>query len=663
VERFSKVAVTLWTCAAVVLQAWLLRSWSDLPWLTPLVGVLAMALAWFDRRSVGIVLAFAYVFYVVIYYVHGIHYAGFGVLWLAALLGTIMPDALRTHWHLPRLWRAGLVFAALIVVISTTLSIWRETQGAPMLLLELGPPMWEGAVQPSFPVRWILNVALILVIGILWFDWLLGQPDLDFDRFVAAPLLIGVVAMSSVSIYQMLVNVRFLNPTLYGGIGRASGTMFDGNVAGTLAALWIGGVVFWARRGGRARWLLAVVVIAINVLAVWASGSRTAAVAATFIIAIGSLSFARVQGRIAWLRVSMGAGLVAAIVAATLVVGSRDQYGLNPASRIWDMIVKYPDPIAFVTQLWQRNEYGSLASYFIRQAPVAGIGVGSFHAFVAEEAMSRGMIVPPDNAQNWLRHQIAEFGFLGAAGWIVWFLAFGLTVLTARRGQPATAWILRGMLVAFATISLVGMPGQEAATAITFWTFAAWYVRVIGYRTEWRPLATTVWAACAAGVVVFTAATAWTFTTDWSVANRSAKYNRPFVYGVSRPIPSGPDAGYRRLSSSGRALVTPHSRWLVVRAKRAPEARDGGPVDVLVSSEGRTVLKARLDSAAVVEGFVPVKAGDRHMLFEMSARPTGPLARFRPFAGDSGVLVTWAFVEYVSGDVKQYSALRGVEPR
>jgi hypothetical protein len=288
--------------------------------------------------------------------------------------------------------------------------------------------------------------------------------------------------------------------------------------------------------------------------------------------------------------------------------------------------------------------------------------VGSFHAFVAEEAMSRGMIVPPDNAQNWLRHQVVELGFLGAAGWIVWCGAFALTVLAVRRGQPATAWIPRAMLVAFATISLVGMPAQEAATAITFWTFAAWYLRAIDYRPQWQPLSRGVWALCGAGVVVFAAAASWTFATTWSVAARSEMYGRPFVYGVSRPIPSGPDAGYRRMSSSGRALVTPHSRWLVVRVRRAPDALEKGPVDVLVSSAGRTVLKARLESAAVAEGFVPVKAGDRHILFEMTAHPPGPLARLRPFQGDSGVLVTWDFVEYV-GDVKQYSVNWNQEPR
>ena len=48
---------------------------------------------------------------IVVHYVRGLDSALYGVLWLAALLGVMLPDVLRTPWHLPpsgeRRWCSG----------------------------------------------------------------------------------------------------------------------------------------------------------------------------------------------------------------------------------------------------------------------------------------------------------------------------------------------------------------------------------------------------------------------------------------------------------------------------------------------------------------------------------------------------------------------------
>jgi hypothetical protein len=663
VERFSKVAVTLWTCAAVLLQAWLLRSWSALPWLTPLVGVTAMVLAWVDRRTIAAAFAVAYVFPVLVWSTHGVHYPGFAVVWMAAILGAILPDALRRPWHLPPVWRAALAFAALVVAVSATLSIWRETQGVPVATLELGPPIWEGPVQPSFPVRWILNVSIILLVGLLWFDWLLGARDFDLDAAVITPLLASSIVMSSVSAYQLFVDMRFANPGVYGSLQRASGTMFDGNVAGMIAALWVGGALLWAQQGAAWRKGVAVLAVLVNSTAVWASGSRTALVAALTIVAFSGLSVTLAGGRVQWRRLAAGVALLAVLMVAIMAVGMSNQLGSNPGARIWDAFVTHRDPADLANFLWTRNGYGTAATLMLRHSPIVGVGVGSYHAFVGDLAgQVGGSLLSPDNAQNWLRHQVAEFGLLGGLGWVVWYLAFAWFVLIPRRGEPAAAWIVRGILVGFGVISWLGMPGQDAMVAMTFWTFAFWYTRLVGLPSSPRPLPAWTWRAVAIGVIVFAGFTLRVSATTWGVAARSLEYDRPFTFGMQRPAVDGPDAGYRRALSHATALVTPYSRWLVIRVKRAPDAADR-PVDVLVASAGRTVLKARLDSDAVVEGFVPVKPGDRHMLFEMTARPPGALARLLPYAVDSGVLVSWGFVEHVSGETRQYSARWGGESR
>ncbi len=51
-------------------------------------------------------------------------------------------------------------------------------------------------------------------------------------------------------IYQLFVDVGFLNDTVFGTIGRAGGTMYDANLSGTVAALWMGGLIVLALRTG-----------------------------------------------------------------------------------------------------------------------------------------------------------------------------------------------------------------------------------------------------------------------------------------------------------------------------------------------------------------------------------------------------------------------------
>src|SRR5204862_31608 len=80
--------LVLWACAAVAVQAWLLSgSWPGF-WLLALLCVIgAAAAAALDRRLVGAVLIFAYVFPLLIRIVHGRYHAYYGLLWMAALLG------------------------------------------------------------------------------------------------------------------------------------------------------------------------------------------------------------------------------------------------------------------------------------------------------------------------------------------------------------------------------------------------------------------------------------------------------------------------------------------------------------------------------------------------------------------------------------------------
>ena len=69
----------------------------------------------------------------------------------------------------------------------------------------------------------------------------------------------------------------------------------------------------------------------------------------------------------------------------------------------------------------------------IGEHPLLGVGVGSFHLLTADYGALTGYEghLVPDNAQNWFRHQLAEFGILGGLGWITWVAMFVVFVLRA----------------------------------------------------------------------------------------------------------------------------------------------------------------------------------------------------------------------------------------
>jgi hypothetical protein len=288
-ERTTKIFLIGWACAAIAAEAWLLRSWRGLPVLTLGAFAAGALLAMWDRRAVGIVLVCAYVFPAIIRVGHGQYSVSYGILWASALLGVVAPDGLRTPWHIPARWRSALVCWALVVAVSSPIVMGREIDFNPVLLLE----------GPGFVVVWVAQVALMLVLGILWFDWLFGASHLDFHTWIVTPLAISALAMTSVAIYQLFADVSFLNETVYGNIGRASGTMFDANVCGTVAALWIGGTILWAQRMGRWRPCILITGVAATWLTVWASGSRTAFGAAVLVTAFRVATQCEAQGRVA----------------------------------------------------------------------------------------------------------------------------------------------------------------------------------------------------------------------------------------------------------------------------------------------------------------------------------------------------------------------------
>ena len=650
-ERATKLLVVVWTCVALAADAWLLRHpWPALPLLTAgaLAGA-AVATA-IDRRAVGIVLIFTYVFPALIAITHGTFHVDFTVIWLAALLGAMLPDAVRTGWHLPVRWRGPLVCWALVIAVATPIVVFREMDFYPALLAE---PRLANALSggggPVFVIRWVLLVAVSLVLGILWFDWLCGARHFDFARAVVFPLGASALAMSAVSTYQLLGDFTFLNQNVFGGLGRASGTVFDANVAGAVAALWAGGFLWWGRGFGRWRFLLVVVGVSTAWLAVWASGSRTA-----FACATGVTIFAAVGGlRAGWWgrpRFSLGsiAAGVAILAGALVVMANANSEVVGPLQRLWSTI---PENSAsgwrdFARELWNRNGYGEAATAMIREFPFFGVGVGSFH-MMGPEYVPRELNLIPDNAQNWYRHQLVEFGIVGSLAWLAWVVSFGWFVLTAP--VPAEGWTLRGMVVTFAAVSLVGMPSQSPLVTVTFWTSAYWFLQLAAGTAATPPLSTRTWLTIGLIVAVFCAGTARQAVTNLRVPVRAQTRGWHYAYGLYPPEADGAGGEMRWAKRRSAIVVEASAPQLEVTLRVNHLDVHENPVRVGLRVNQSTVLQEELDSVDPVTYRTRVREGERLLLETVVSRTINPRDHGVADDRELGVLITWRFLQEPPG--------------
>ena len=164
----------------------------------------------------------------------------------------------------------------------------------------------------------------------------------------------------------------------------------------------------------------------------------------------------------------------------------------------------------------------------LKEHPVAGVGVGSFHTLVHDFAKAAsGKDIVPDNAQNWYRHHLAELGLLGSLPWLAWCVVFAFTLFSPATGTADrfSIGVLRGALVAFGVISLLGMPGQSLPVVLTFWTLAFWFAGIKGVPSSpSTPWSTVGWSATLVVVILHAAVTFADARGDLRPRNRSMRF-------------------------------------------------------------------------------------------------------------------------------------------
>jgi hypothetical protein len=203
-------------------------------------------------------------------------------IWLAALSGSMIPRSVGSTWAFPRRWAAAMVLWVLTLALVWPIVILREVDFVPALLYRGDLWIARSTVSPPIAATWILNVVSIAITGLLLFDWLLlsfpAGASTRFERRIIWPVFTGAAVAAAVGAYQSLVDLAFLNRSMWPSLGRTVGTMWDANAFGAVIALWapLAATVAIGREWRRRAAPAALVLVLIFGAALWGSGSLPA---------------------------------------------------------------------------------------------------------------------------------------------------------------------------------------------------------------------------------------------------------------------------------------------------------------------------------------------------------------------------------------------------
>ncbi len=589
--------------------------------------------------------------------------------WFAGLIGAMTATADPTRWHLPAQWRAPLVGWGLVVAASWPVVWLRELDFAPSVLSVADVANNGVGVSPGIALLWVYGVVIVHLLGLLLLDWLFatfGRRDrVRFQRVVLMPLAVSWIGAWLVGLYQSVVDPAFLNLGFWAAMGRASGTLMDANPFGMIAALWgaIGVALVLGRRrpgvaGGlfsyTAQLALALLVLGASWYGLWVSGSRSA-------LGAGAVVLVFVLWQLKGLSAGVPRGRLAAVGAAGVVLVGAVWVGAGSSSLVvgpWERLAPQRPSASVasvrevVTELWDRYSYGTTATRMIADSPLVGVGVGSFHLLVPDVAHQLGHgRLEPDNAQNWFRHQVAEFGLIGSLGWILWVALF-LRLLVAGRpveGGAAPASLTRGALVALGLASLVGMPSQNVAVTVTFWVLVFWYTVLVqpssGPAPRWC-VSRRTWAAVWLLALVYAGGLAYVSWVDLRVPYRAQRADWDYSYGFYDAEATETAGEFRWASSHALAVVRLTDRWIEVTAwTHHPDVQER-PVDLKVWIDGEPLIDSLRESGEPITRAVRIPEGRLRVVIETWVdRTWRPSDRGEADTRELGSGVRWRFID------------------
>jgi O-antigen ligase len=543
-ERLSRLVPLVSLLAAGAAHAYLMsRTIPELPWVA--AGLFAVSVS-LTRLSLVFALLpallTAYATPALMMVAVGEAGAHDPLVWLSLLAGPLVASSDWSRWHTPRLWTPLLAMWALVIGVTWPIIAGREIDFSLLAAATFDTPNGLLAPPPPLAAAAVTGAAMGQLIGILWIDLLWQRFGSDrvarLERWILTPLVVSIIAGSTAGLYQRYVDPTWLSYGPWSPMGRSGSLMLDANSFGMAAALWAPLAIVLSRRLGRLL-VFGLVAAAVLVAGVWTSGSRTAlAVLVTGLLGLFAASIVYSRGWKARLAITMA---LAASVVAGGVVGNQAA-GPNPIQRLIENIptAEAGGASRIAQTLWERDGYGTASVQAISEHPATGVGVGSFNHIAGDFSYrSAGAVVPPDNAQNWWRQQVVEFGFLGAAPSVTFsFLVLLIVVLApAPADRRWSALVLRAVLLGIGLVCLVAVPTQHPALWLTVLTVVFW----LSAMTSQSVLVSTgeglrwVWTGVVALPLVVAAGQLQTATTDLRVPVRAVRAGFPYAYGFTAP--------------------------------------------------------------------------------------------------------------------------------
>ncbi len=663
--KLTKLLVLASLAGALAFESWHARFLdSSVPFVTALAAIAGAVGGRFrPRHTAFTILLLAYWFPVLFVAATSRPFLPpFFLIWSAALAG-LASDAGTLQWNFPRRWRFALVLWALAVAVGWPLVAFREMDFESLALVERYHVSNTGiGGSPTMMVAWIADVVVLNLTGLLWFDWLCRRATVDSEdelrRWIARPLAIGAVIGALLAFYQGAFDLGFRSGGVWPSMGRAAGPLLDANATGMIAALWSAGLLAFVQ-DKRLRWF-AVGGALLCWAGLWMTGSRTALLAALIALVPIGLAVIRSAGGFRARRKELTYAAIALVAAVGIALALPNK---GPFYRFRYMPTFAGDAGVdwLIHEFWDRSSYGGAAAKMIGQHPAAGIGIGMFHLMGADYIRLHLHEVPPDNAQNWWRHNLVEMGVLGAAGLIVWSLLFvGFLARSSGSGErnvPAAA--LKGALVSIGLASLMGMPAQSLPVVLTFWTLAFWYVRLVDRDRVWSPGGLGAFAWIAIVVVLGGYLTATVVDAQWSLRPPLRAGTQedfwPYAYGVYAPPEKPPDGVMLWTEKHGVAAIPVGGpiMMLTVRAEHPDISQH--PVRALVKVNNQVAVDMKL--SADVPVLTKIDLGSiHHTVIEAKVDRTWRSDK----TGDHevGLSLSWKFL-LNQNDARASSALDG----
>jgi hypothetical protein len=662
IERASKTATT---ASVLLILALTLAFHPDMTWLLRGLTVVALVAGWFvfalglGRVAAPAGQAIFWLFVAAIApgllrLLAGREGPVLDIVWMAGLAGALLRTTQWSRWTMPFPWNVLIGGWTLALSLSWPVLVAREIGFRLSGFHDAGAVnSWSLISAPQAAV-WILYIVLTQLIGALWFEWARDKAAQLRSPILLNGLWAGATVASIVAVVQGTIDLGFLSSEFWASLRRATGTMLDANAYGMCAAL-AAPISFLGMRALEPRApAAAVAVCAVNVAGLWLSGSRTAllcGIIGTVAVVAGLWRERHTASTRAAVWVPIGLLAVVSIVM------------LTPAASPIERALDIPSGRAGLKELWNRGGYGPIALRMTREFPLTGVGAGSYRILAPDywRAMANDAL-PPDNAQNWWRHQVAELGVFGGVLIVAFSMLVGWRVIAGRASDPdvAAASSVRGLLIGLGITSLFGMPTQSPLVLYWFFGLVAWFAWLVPgpARSGQMPprVLRAAWIVAAALAIAYAAGHLLLAAGPLNVVQRAQRAHRDYIIGAYPPEPLPQANEFRWTRQEARFIWVVKSRFMAIRFWAQHPDIAARPVHVTLTSPCGVLFDEDLTSDTSMSVGMALPEGQRTLEATVRVSRT-----WTPGGGDERQLGVGIVADYSNDPAFATNQLRSVK--